>query len=159
MTAVTQATAAGASANEKPAATIGKQRSREVKDVAVLEGTEVMMKKRHENQDLQWRSLSISFPMSNRRKQRSRDAWTSYACLNTILQNERPAAESIFCSRTCRIDTIKKNGVEWVKDLGVKNCQDFLSIIIQWNKENNIRFMRIPSEIPFASHTTYEYSL
>ncbi|KAK0476732.1 endonuclease Uve1 [Armillaria novae-zelandiae] len=82
-----------------------------------------------------------------------------YACLNTILRSKRPAAESIFCSRTCRIDTIKKNGMEWVKDLGRKNCQDLLSII-QWNDENNIRFMRISSEMfPFASHATYGYSL
>lgn len=27
---------------------------------------------------------------------------TGYACLNTVLRNKKPAAESVFCSRTCR---------------------------------------------------------
>ena len=34
-----------------------------------------------------------------------------------------------------RIDSIKKNGVEWVKDLGRKNVQDLLTMI-QWNEDN-----------------------
>jgi UV DNA damage endonuclease len=58
-----------------------------------------------------------------------------YACLNTILRNKKPSDESVFCSRTCRIDTIKKNGMEWVKDLGRKNVQDLLTVI-QWNEDN-----------------------
>ncbi|KAG0694069.1 UV-endonuclease UvdE-domain-containing protein, partial [Suillus ampliporus] len=82
-----------------------------------------------------------------------------YACLNTILRNKRPADEAVFCSRTCRIDTIKKNGIEWVKDLGRRNIEDMLKII-EWNEENNIRFMRLSSEMfPFASHELYGYSL
>ncbi|KII92552.1 hypothetical protein PLICRDRAFT_80608, partial [Plicaturopsis crispa FD-325 SS-3] len=82
-----------------------------------------------------------------------------YACLNTILRNKKPAAESVFCSRTCRIDSIKKNGMEWVKELGRKNMQDMLELI-KWNEDNNIRFMRMSSEMfPFASHPIYGYSL
>ncbi|OAX39787.1 UV-endonuclease UvdE [Rhizopogon vinicolor AM-OR11-026] len=82
-----------------------------------------------------------------------------YACLNTVLRNKKPADEAIFCSRTCRIDTIKKNGIEWVKDLGRRNIEDMLKII-EWNEENNIRFMRMSSEMfPFASHEVYGYSL
>lgn len=82
-----------------------------------------------------------------------------YACLNTVLRNKKPAAESIFCSRTCRLDSIKKNGMDWVKDLGRKNVEDLLKLI-QWNEDNNIRFMRLSSEMfPFASHQKCGYSL
>ncbi|KZT29063.1 UV-endonuclease UvdE [Neolentinus lepideus HHB14362 ss-1] len=82
-----------------------------------------------------------------------------YACLNTILRNKKPASEAIFCSRTCRIDTIKKNGIEWVKELGRQNVKDLLKLI-EWNEENNIRFMRMSSEMfPFASHPKYGYTL
>ncbi|KAG2132561.1 UV-endonuclease UvdE-domain-containing protein [Suillus cothurnatus] len=100
-----------------------------------------------------------------------------YACLNTILRNKQPAHDAVFCSRTCRIDTIKKNGIEWVKDLGRRNVEDMLKII-EWNEEKrmlqflntpvithcpstqNIRFMRLSSEMfPFASHELYRYSL
>ncbi|THH21408.1 hypothetical protein EW146_g129 [Bondarzewia mesenterica] len=80
-----------------------------------------------------------------------------YACLNTILREIKP--NPIFCSRTCRIDTILKNGLDFAKDLGVQNVKD-LKKLIQWNEENKIRFMRISSELfPFASHAKYGYSL
>ncbi|TFK44321.1 UV-endonuclease UvdE-domain-containing protein [Crucibulum laeve] len=82
-----------------------------------------------------------------------------YACLNTVLRNKKSASESVFCSRTCRIDSVKKNGIEFVKDLGRKNVEDLLTII-QWNEDNNIRFMRMSSEMfPYASHGIYGYSL
>ncbi|KAG2015431.1 endonuclease Uve1 [Coprinopsis cinerea AmutBmut pab1-1] len=82
-----------------------------------------------------------------------------YACLNTVLRNKYPSDESVFCSRTCRIDSIKKNGVEWLKELGRKNVQDLLTVI-QWNEDHHIRFFRLSSEMfPFASHATYGYTL
>ncbi|KAF6761244.1 UV-endonuclease UvdE-domain-containing protein [Ephemerocybe angulata] len=82
-----------------------------------------------------------------------------YACLNTVLRNKKPATDSIFCSRTCRIDSIKKNGMDWVKTLGRRNVEDLLHMI-QWNEDNNIKFMRLSSEMfPFASHSKYGYSL
>ncbi|KAJ7121292.1 UV-endonuclease UvdE-domain-containing protein [Mycena crocata] len=82
-----------------------------------------------------------------------------YACLNTVLRNKKPVKDSIFCSRTCRLDSIKKNGTDWVKDLGRKNAEDLLTII-RWNEDNNIRFMRMSSEMfPFASHAVHGYSL
>ncbi|KAG1752826.1 UV-endonuclease UvdE-domain-containing protein [Suillus lakei] len=93
------------------------------------------------------------------RKETSFRGRLGYACLNTVLRNRKPADEAIFCSRTCRIDTIKKNGIEWVKDLGRRNVEDMLKII-EWNNENNIHFMRLSSEMfPFASHELYGYSL
>ncbi|TFK54537.1 UV-endonuclease UvdE [Heliocybe sulcata] len=82
-----------------------------------------------------------------------------YACLNTILRSKKPASEATFCSRTARIDTIKKNGIEWVKELGRQNVKDLLKLV-EWNEENNIRFMRMSSEMfPFASHPKYGYTL
>ncbi|KAF8973043.1 UV-endonuclease UvdE-domain-containing protein [Flammula alnicola] len=82
-----------------------------------------------------------------------------YACLNTVLRNKKPATESIFCSRTCRLESCKKNGVEFAKDLGRRNVEDLLTVI-QWNEDNNIRFFRLSSEMfPYASHGAYGYSL
>lgn len=80
-----------------------------------------------------------------------------YACLNTILRSSKP--DPIFCSRTCRIDTIYKRGLDFAKDLGIRNVKD-LAKLIQWNEENRIRFMRISSDLfPFASHDKYGYDL
>ncbi|KAH9077821.1 UV-endonuclease UvdE [Lactarius deliciosus] len=80
-----------------------------------------------------------------------------YACLNTILRSSK--RDPIFCSRTCRIDTIHKRGLDFAKDLGIRNAKD-LAKLIQWNEENGIRFMRISSELfPFASHDKYGYDL
>ncbi|KAI0315922.1 UV-endonuclease UvdE-domain-containing protein [Amylostereum chailletii] len=80
-----------------------------------------------------------------------------YACLNTILRHSKP--EPTFCSRTCRLDTIRKNGLDFAKDLGLQNARD-LRKLIQWNEDNKIRFMRISSEMfPFASHGTHGYGL
>ncbi|KAH7913467.1 UV-endonuclease UvdE-domain-containing protein [Hygrophoropsis aurantiaca] len=93
------------------------------------------------------------------RKESTFQGRLGYACLNTVLRNKRPSREAVFCSRTCRIQSIKKYGLDWVKDLGRQNMQDMLQLI-EWNEQNNIRFMRISSEMfPFASHETYGYSL
>ncbi|KAF9478794.1 UV-endonuclease UvdE [Pholiota conissans] len=82
-----------------------------------------------------------------------------YACLNTVLRNQKPSSESVFCSRTCRLDTLKKKGNEYAKGLGLKNMENLLTII-QWNEDNNIRLFRLSSEMfPYASHGTYGYSL
>ena len=76
------------------------------------------------------------------------------------------------------LESVKKNGIDWVQDIGRKNVEDLLSII-QWNEDNvnsftvdtrpladsqhslqNIRFFRLSSEMfPFASHLVYGYSL
>lgn len=34
-----------------------------------------------------------------------------------------------------RLDSLKKNGMEWVKDMGRKNVEDLLTMI-QWNEDN-----------------------
>ncbi|EMD36763.1 hypothetical protein CERSUDRAFT_51795 [Gelatoporia subvermispora B] len=94
-----------------------------------------------------------------------------YACLNTLTRVQKP--EPVFCSRTCRIDTILKHGfhatrgggegtgagMDYVKELGRKNATDLLQII-EWNEKNHIRFFRLSSEMfPFSSHAKYGYSL
>ncbi|KAI0729555.1 UV-endonuclease UvdE-domain-containing protein [Fomitopsis betulina] len=80
-----------------------------------------------------------------------------YACLNTIMRAMKP--EPVFCSRTCRLDTIKKNGIEFAKDLGLRNARD-LKAMIEWNEQNKIRFFRMSSEMfPFASHKIHGYDL
>ncbi|GAA6044146.1 hypothetical protein JCM8097_002797 [Rhodosporidiobolus ruineniae] len=81
-----------------------------------------------------------------------------YACLNTILRKQKPP---VFCSRTCRIDTIKKEdkGMPYLKELGRQNMED-LTTLIEWNAKHHIYFMRMSSEMfPFAAHPDYQYSL
>ncbi|KAF8327179.1 UV-endonuclease UvdE-domain-containing protein [Cantharellus anzutake] len=80
-----------------------------------------------------------------------------YACLNTVLRARKP--DPVFCSRTCRIETIEKNGMQFVFDLALQNVRD-LGKLIEWNEANNIKFMRVSSEMfPFASHPKYGYDL
>ncbi|KAG5648460.1 hypothetical protein DXG03_003071 [Asterophora parasitica] len=58
-----------------------------------------------------------------------------------------------------RLGSLKKNGLDWVKELGTKNVED-LAKLIQWNEDNHIRFLRVSSELfPFASHAVHGYSL
>ncbi|KAF3318165.1 hypothetical protein TWF173_008900 [Orbilia oligospora] len=87
-----------------------------------------------------------------------------FACLNTYLRSANPP---IFCSRTCRLDTIHKHdtesgpggGLAYVKSLGFQNATD-LGHLIRWNQKYNIKFLRISSEMfPFASHSKYGYDL
>ncbi|KAL1936323.1 hypothetical protein VTP01DRAFT_457 [Rhizomucor pusillus] len=79
-----------------------------------------------------------------------------YACLNTVLRNQKPP---VFCSRTCRLDTIRQKGMDFLKELGLQNLRD-LKTLIEWNEAHGIKFMRISSELfPFASHDTVGYSL
>ena len=79
-----------------------------------------------------------------------------YACLNTVLREMKPP---IFCSRTCRLETIKQKGMSFCKELGRQNAED-LSKILLWNERFGIRFMRISSEMfPFASHADLGYTL
>ncbi|KAI8141609.1 UV-endonuclease UvdE-domain-containing protein [Fennellomyces sp. T-0311] len=79
-----------------------------------------------------------------------------YACLNTILRTHKPP---VFCSRTCRLDTVRQKGLEYVKELAVKNVKDLIALI-EWNEAHGIKFMRISSDVfPFASHDTVGYPL
>ncbi|KWU41104.1 UV-endonuclease UvdE, partial [Rhodotorula sp. JG-1b] len=81
-----------------------------------------------------------------------------YACLNTILRKQKPP---VFCSRTCRIDTIEKEdkGMPYLKELGRQNVLDLIKMI-EWTAAHHIYFLRVSSELfPFAAHPDYQYSL
>jgi hypothetical protein len=51
-----------------------------------------------------------------------------------FLRDYRPL-RIVFTDISTRIDSIKKNGMEWVKELGKKNVEDLITMI-QWNEEN-----------------------
>jgi len=40
-----------------------------------------------------------------------------------------------FHSEILSLESLKKNGIEWVQDLGRKNVEDLLTVI-QWNEDN-----------------------
>ena len=71
-----------------------------------------------------------------------------YACLNTCLRKK-----GVFSSRTLRLATLQKKGIQYAKNLAIENLKDLL-LILKWNKENGIFFFRITSELfPFATYT------
>lgn len=77
-----------------------------------------------------------------------------YACICNCLRKKE-----IFTSRTIRLNTIKSKGIEYAQSLAVQNLKDLLSIL-KWNKENNIFFFRMSSEMfPFATYPDYKYTL
>lgn len=77
-----------------------------------------------------------------------------YACINTELRKK-----NIFTSRTVRLSTYQSKGLDYIKSLAIQNLKDLL-VILQWNIQHDIFFMRISSEIfPFASHLEHGYSL
>lgn len=73
-----------------------------------------------------------------------------YCCINTELRKL-----GIFCSRTCRLDTVNQNGIEYIYQLAWQNIND-LPAIFRWNYKNNMFLYRMSSEMfPFASHPDY----
>ena len=68
-------------------------------------------------------------------------------------------AQCVLISSPRSIDTIKKNGMDFLKSLGQQNMKDLMQLI-QWNEDHHIKFMRLSSEMfPFASHGEYGYTL
>lgn len=79
-----------------------------------------------------------------------------YACLNTVLRAQKP---SVFCSRTCRLSKAVDSGIEFLQELSFQNIAD-LKKLVQWNEDNNIKFMRISSNVfPFGTHEKAGYSI
>ena len=75
-------------------------------------------------------------------------------CINTQL---RKGKNPVFCSRTC----IRKNfTVEKAKGLASKNVKDIVKLI-EWNKDNNIRCLRVSSDIfpHFTDTETEKYTI
>ncbi|KAI8581185.1 hypothetical protein K450DRAFT_233504 [Umbelopsis ramanniana AG] len=99
---------------------------------------------------------SASFGTAVSQKARPFKGRLGYACLNTILRTQKPP---VFCSRTCRLDTLKQKGLEYAKELALQNISD-LKTLIEWNEANHIKFMRISSDVfPLASHDKVGYSI
>lgn len=77
-----------------------------------------------------------------------------YACICTELREK-----NIFASRTLRLATLQAKGKEHAQKLAMQNLHDLLTIL-KWNKEHNIFFMRLSSEMfPFATHLEHGYTL
>jgi UV DNA damage endonuclease len=74
-----------------------------------------------------------------------------YACINMELRKKK-----IFAGRTCRMDKFKKQGLQYVGELGIQNLKDLYEIV-QWNEKNGIKVFRIGSDI-FPWSSEYEYS-
>ncbi|TKY87365.1 hypothetical protein EX895_004042 [Sporisorium graminicola] len=107
--------------------------------------------------DVPQRDFRLEGPLA-KRQERSQGftGELGYACLNTVLRWQDPP---IFSSRTARIKTMDEQGPDYIKELGRLNARDMIPMIL-WNEENNIKFMRLSSEVfPFASHEKYGYSL
>jgi len=64
-------------------------------------------------------------------------------CLNTTLKKQKPP---IYASRRIIVDTIKKKGIEELKDRVLKNLDDLIKML-KWNEENGIRVYRLSSEM------------
>ncbi|NBP01441.1 MAG: UV DNA damage repair endonuclease UvsE [Proteobacteria bacterium] len=76
-----------------------------------------------------------------------------YCCLNMYLRDL-----GIFCSRTCRLETIKRQSISYSYQLAHQNLKD-LACILRWNHENGINLYRMSSEMfPFATHPDYYQS-
>jgi UV DNA damage endonuclease len=73
-----------------------------------------------------------------------------YCCINTILRDL-----GIFTSRTCRLETVRDRGINYIYELAHQNIDDLASIF-RWNYKNNIFLYRMSSEMfPFASHPDF----
>ena len=77
-----------------------------------------------------------------------------YACINKGF-SERPKKQRITTNRSMIKRTFKEKGLPYASELALLNSKDLLTIM-KWNKENNIHFYRMSSDlIPWAS----EYQL
>ncbi len=77
-----------------------------------------------------------------------------YACICKTL-SERPKKQRITTNRSMIKRTFQEKGIAYASQLSLANCRDLLKIL-KWNKENNINFFRMSSDlIPWAS----EYQL
>ena len=69
------------------------------------------------------------------------DIQLGLCCMNTKLRGR-----NIFCSRTMRLDTIEKKGIEELKRRALQNCCDLIKHL-EWNAANGIRVFRISSDL------------
>lgn len=59
-----------------------------------------------------------------------------------------------------RLDSVRKSGIDWVKDLGRKNVEDLLTII-QWNEDNVKRLesslLNCPTDARFRTYDFLDF--
>ena len=76
-------------------------------------------------------------------------------CMNTHLRTK-----GIFSSRTCRLDTLKKDGFGFphLKKLSMQNLDDLIKLL-EWNNENGIKVFRMSSELfpHISNYTVFEW--
>jgi len=75
-------------------------------------------------------------------------------CINTILRKQKPP---VFCSRTLNRENFS---VELAKERALNNVCDIIKLI-EWNHENNIRCLRLSSDIfpHFTDTETEKYTI
>ncbi len=71
------------------------------------------------------------------------DIQLGLCCINTVLRARKP---TIYCSRTCRLDTYNKKGSGYAKELSVLNISD-IPKLVDWNIQNNIYVLRLSSDM------------
>jgi len=64
-----------------------------------------------------------------------------YACISVPMR-----AKGVFASRTLRLDTLNKEGIEKARQLALQNIADLLKLI-EYNESIGIRFFRITSNL------------
>lgn len=67
-------------------------------------------------------------------------------CQNIELSNSKRKDSRVFCARTCKRDTIKKNGIDVCIEKSKENVKDIIPMII-WNELNGIRVLRLSSDM------------
>ena len=74
--------------------------------------------------------------------------------------NTHLRTKGIFSSRTCRLDTLKKDGFGFphLKKLSMQNLDDLIKLL-EWNNENGIKVFRMSSELfpHISNYTVFEW--
>tara|TARA_R110001599_G_scaffold303730_3_gene509683 strand:+ start:849 stop:1754 length:906 start_codon:yes stop_codon:yes gene_type:complete len=75
-----------------------------------------------------------------------------YACINMTLGSQKP---KVTTNRGMIKKTFQEKGVEYASALALENVQDLITII-KWNKNNNINFYRMSSDMfPWMSEYNF----
>ena len=76
-----------------------------------------------------------------------------YACINMTLGSQKP---KVTTNRGMIKKTFQEKGIEYASALALENVQDLITII-KWNKNNNINFYRMSSDM-FPWMSEYNFS-
>ena len=75
-------------------------------------------------------------------------------CINMTLREQKP---SVFVNRTCRLETAKTKGLDYLKKLSSENAEDCVKLI-DWNDKNGIKSYRLSSDMfPHLSNTAFPH--